>query len=101
MAFVEQHDARVTSYLGAKKFHWRIFKGKKIDSPKFEYPILFGIEMEYEVEDNEERDDAERLYRAQVANRLEKTFKDFAFAKHDGSLNNGFEVVSVPMSIDA
>jgi hypothetical protein len=102
MAFIEQHDARVGRFLKDTRFSWVICNDKKIDSPKFEYPILFGIELEYEVLCPEiSGQDARRLYRSQTANRIEHTFKHFAIAKHDGSLNNGFEVVSVPMSRDA
>lgn len=90
---IEAHDTKITSVLGIKKG----------ELPKYEYPIYFGIELECEVETPPDLvDDATKhLYRSQVAERIQHTYKDFAFAKHDGSMFNGFEVVSIPLSRDA
>jgi hypothetical protein len=104
--FIEQHDAKVSNTLGDKRFVWKRIGNKKLEPSKdhpLDYPISFGIELEYEVKTPESiEDNAEKkLYRTQIADRLEPFYKQFAIAKHDGSLTNGFEVVSVPMSIDA
>ena len=53
--------------------------------------LFFGIEIEVEARDNL-RDSAE------YAHQLESM--DLAYLKHDGSLNNGFEIVTHPMSHD-
>jgi len=101
---VKAYNEKIEQYFGDKKIVWKFCNGQKIESPKFEYPILFGIEMEYEVKtpkDHMGSKEIQQLYRAQVSDRLEPTYHSFAFAKHDGSLKNGFEVVSVPMSMDA
>lgn len=101
---VQSFDSKVNDFFGDKKFLWKMFGDKKIESPKFEYPILYGVEMEYEVNTPEESlgtVEARHLYRGQTADRLEPTYNNFAIVKHDGSLQNGFEVVSIPMSLDA
>lgn len=53
--------------------------------------LFFGMEIEVEARDNL-RDSAE------YAHQLESM--DLAYLKHDGSLNNGFEIVTHPMSHD-
>jgi hypothetical protein len=53
--------------------------------------LFFGIEIEVEARDSL-RDSAE------YAHQLESM--DLAYLKHDGSLNNGFEIVTHPMSHD-
>jgi hypothetical protein len=53
--------------------------------------LFFGIEIEVEARDDL-RDSAE------YAHQLEAL--DLAYLKHDGSLNNGFEIVTHPMSHD-
>ena len=100
---VQAYDQKIEEFFGDKRIIWKIFEGQKFESPKFEYPILFGIELEYEVKTPKDigGKEAQLVYRGQVSDRLEHTYKSFAFAKHDGSLKNGFEVVSVPMSRDA
>jgi hypothetical protein len=109
MPFVEQHDAKINSIkdLKNKRVNWKLLDNKKVQPSKerpLDYPILFGVELEYEVDTPPEHQiskEISHIYRAQVVNRIEDTFKAFAFAKHDGSMKNGFEVVSVPMSRDA
>ena len=103
MAFIEQHDAKISRYLGDKKIHLKIVKNKRIEFPKFDLPILFGVEVECEVTTPRvfSQTGTARDYRAKVANELAPTYERFAIAKHDGSLKNGFEIVTVPMSIDA
>lgn len=101
--FIEQHDARVDNYFGNKRIHLKIFGDKRITSPKFDIPILFGVELEYEVGEatNKRMEGNPRGHRIQVAERLEPTFSEFAICKHDGSMDNGIEIVSIPMSLDA
>ena len=60
-------------------------------STKDDERLFFGIEIEVEARDNL-RDSAE------YAHQLESM--DLAYLKHDGSLNNGFEIVTHPMSHD-
>jgi len=85
-----QHNQKISAVLGDKKI------GKSI------YNIFYGIELEYEVKTPPGFDKGERTnLREQVGRKLHPTTKDFAFMKHDGSLKNGFEVVSLPMSLDS
>jgi len=56
-------------------------------------PRFFGVELEID-EGGERERHAEKLL--QIANRDEV----YAFCKHDGSLEEGFEVVTHPMSLD-
>ena len=60
-------------------------------STKDDERLFFGIEIEVEARDNL-RDSAE------YAHQLESM--DLAYLKHDGSLSNGFEIVTHPMSHD-
>ena len=60
-------------------------------STKDDERLFFGIEIEVEA-----RDDLRES--AQYAHQLEQI--DLAYLKHDGSLNNGFEIVTHPMSHD-
>jgi hypothetical protein len=53
--------------------------------------LFFGIEIEVEARDNLRES-------AEYAHQLESM--DLAYLKHDGSLNNGFEIVTHPMSHD-
>jgi hypothetical protein len=53
--------------------------------------LFFGIEIEVEAKDDLRES-------AQYAHQLEAL--DLAYLKHDGSLNNGFEIVTHPMSHD-
>lgn len=53
--------------------------------------LFFGIEIEVEAKDNLRES-------AEYAHQLESM--DLAYLKHDGSLNNGFEIVTHPMSHD-
>jgi hypothetical protein len=60
-------------------------------STKDDERLFFGLEIEVEA-----RDDLRES--AQYAQQLEQI--DLAYLKHDGSLNNGFEIVTHPMSHD-
>jgi len=53
--------------------------------------LFFGLEIEVEARDNLKES-------AEYAQQLEQI--DLAYLKHDGSLNNGFEIVTHPMSHD-
>jgi hypothetical protein len=53
--------------------------------------LFFGIEIEVEARDSL-RDSAQHAYQLESM--------DLAYLKHDGSLNNGFEIVTHPMSHD-
>jgi hypothetical protein len=60
-------------------------------STKGDERLFFGIEIEVEARDNLRES-------AEYAHQLESM--DLAYLKHDGSLNNGFEIVTHPMSHD-
>ena len=60
-------------------------------STKDDERLFFGIEIEVEAKDDLRES-------AQYAYQLESM--DLAYLKHDGSLNNGFEIVTHPMSHD-
>lgn len=89
MAIIQQYNDKVTKFHGDKKI------GKTI------YPIHYGIELEYEVKTPTGISDKslKDLVREKAGEKIYNSIKDFAFAKHDGSLNNGFEVVTTPISL--
>ena len=60
-------------------------------STKDDERLFFGIEIEVEAKDDLRAS-------AEYAHQLESM--DLAYLKHDGSLNNGFEIVTHPMSHD-
>lgn len=60
-------------------------------STKDDERLFFGLEIEVEARDNLRES-------AEYAHQLESM--DLAYLKHDGSLNNGFEIVTHPMSHD-
>ena len=87
------NTTRVESVLGSTKL------GKPV------WGIYYGIEMEYDVITPKEAflkgKEATNRVRNDEATPIFKVVKDFAIIKHDGSMKNGFEVVSVPMTLDA
>jgi hypothetical protein len=81
----------------------KIFGAKKLGNPTFS--LFYGVEMEYEVPTPSviltNPDTTEKfIYREQAAWPLQKSIDKFAIIKHDGSLKNGFEVVTIPMSLE-
>src|ERR1044072_6007585 len=89
MQVIQPYNAKVQQVLG----------NNKIGKPLF--PIYYGVEYEFEVPVASASKEAMLQARSEVGLRIKDTIKNFAFTKHDGSLKNGFEVVSVPMSKDA
>ena len=63
---------------------------KRKDSKKFT-PMLLGVELEVE-----RRGDAEES----IAQKIADSVSGWAILKHDGSLENGFEIVSAPCTFD-
>ncbi len=53
----------------------------------------FGVELEAERRDSGDREDSARQAIAAIGS-------DFAIAEHDGSLSNGFEIVTAPATLD-
>lgn len=61
--------------------------------------IYFGLEIESEIDDYEERTRNERAYN--VKQEIEEAFEeDFLFFEEDGSLDDGFETITQPMSYE-
>lgn len=92
MRVVHSFDTKISSVMGSKM----------IGNPLF--PIFFGVELEYEVSTTEEEMQGGSSSRWAAKERagkiLNPKISEFAFLKHDGSLNNGFEIVTLPMSIE-
>ncbi len=90
---LHQYNTKIESVLG----------DTKIAPPKNEFPIHYGIELECEVKTPKEikNKDEQWRFKDEIAKKINPIFKDYAFTKHDGSLKNGFEVVSVPMSLES
>jgi hypothetical protein len=61
--------------------------------PRGSGPHYFGVELEVEC-------DEEVMPRVEQAKRIRKVMGDFVITKRDGSLDNGFEIVTVPASFD-
>ncbi len=61
-------------------------------SPIGKGPHYFGVELEVEVQSSEDRDS--------VAEDVASDIGDFGILKSDGSLDNGFEIVTRPASMD-
>lgn len=74
---VMPYNANPLDYVG--------FMGKPKDK------LFYGVELEVENNGDDFYDVAMNTY---------KSVGEFAILKHDGSLNNGFEVVSAPMSME-
>jgi len=67
------------------------YKPTPLFFPDSEQPYYMGIELEVECKNSNRRDVAEYVVQ-QLGNR--------AYLKHDGSLNNGFEIVTHPHTLD-
>jgi hypothetical protein len=94
---IREYNCKAESIFGDKK----IGDLNGIGGKQREFPIYFGTELEYEVETPahvESREDRDTV-RAAVGLKIVPHIKTFAFTKHDGSLKNGFEVVTVPMTL--
>ncbi len=78
-----------------------IFGDKKIGKPC--YPLFCGTELEFEcVKSSDLLSEQTRMqYRENIGKTIQPFIKDFAFTKHDGSMELGIEICSLPMSLEA
>lgn len=88
---IHQYNAKVSQIHGSKRL------GKPL------WPIYYGVELEYEVKTSSSHKSKEDMLilRNKVGEKISPTISTFAFTKHDGSLKNGFEVVTIPMTLES
>ena len=75
--------------VGMKCFHlWRTEKGIELVGPRY-----FGVELEIDGA-------GEDSYNAEQVLKLANRGDEYIYCKHDGSLDEGFEIVTHPMTLD-
>lgn len=75
-----EFNDKIENYFDKKYFHIK-------NTPENKY---FGVELEVECSKGDRED---------VSDKVKPLIDDFAIIKHDGSLFNGFEIVSIPLTI--
>lgn len=80
----------VGNYHSSKKYIHAL--SSKYD--KYPIPLRVGLELEVEIKDGKLRGEAARDIRALLNGDDETNFTDYALCERDGSLKNGFEIVT-------